>query len=68
LARELSAAIGESVSADLLRASCVKSAARRRSLRVQTARSVTKIAENAPTPRLAMTPNDGRFGAKGLKL
>jgi len=68
LARELSAAIGETVSADLLRAACVNRVARRRSSRAPTARPVAKIAENTPTPRLAMTPNDGRFGAKGLKL
>lgn len=68
LARELSAAIGETVSADLLRAACVKRVARRRSSRAVAAVPISKPQENTPTPRLAMTPNGGRFGAKGLKL
>ena len=68
MARELSAAIGETVSADLLRAACVKRVAQRRSSRATAAGPIAKTAENTPTPRLVMTPNDGRFGAKGLKL
>ncbi len=68
LANELSIAIGETVSADLLRAACTKRARRRvvHELTSSTtaAKVVGKDAPVAPPP----TPNSDRFGAKGMKL
>jgi hypothetical protein len=68
LAAELSAAIGQKVSADLLRTACMKRA-RRRGVRQAT------ISAPAPTdtkatiaPVTPAKPSDDRFGAKGLKL
>jgi len=67
LARELSSAIGESVSADLLRAACLKRAPQRPMRRAASA--LTAPAEKKvvlPTP--APAASGERFGVKGLKL
>lgn len=69
LARELSTAMGESISADLLRAACMKRSPRRRSRRVSGA-PVTEHPMQQQTsakPALSATTN-ASFGAKGLKL
>lgn len=68
LANELSAAIGAKVSADLLRAACMKRSLRRGVRQTTNSAPEGKVANKdvpaAPTP----TPNSDRFGAKGLKL
>ena len=70
LANELSAEIGEKVSADLLRAACTKRARRRGVRQVTDNAPEAKItAKNIPTaPASTPAPNGDRFGAKGMKL
>ncbi len=68
LARELSAAIGETVSADLLRAACIKRAPQRRTRRAANVEPAAHAAPKAsPVVTVSKPSNDG-FGAKGLKL
>ena len=70
IARELSAATGERISADLLRAACAKRAPKRRANGAN--ESVAQAPKPAPNPMPARQapPTSGaeRFGAKGLKL
>ena len=75
LARELSTAMGETISADLLRTACLKHPQRRprrRSTRGAAAPKPqpTRTPEASLTPahQAASTPTNDRFGAKGLKL
>lgn len=72
IARELSAATGERVSADLLRAACGKRAPQRRarSLKVVGATTTLKAVATAKSPEAQPKSTSGpeRFGAKGLKL
>ncbi len=71
IARELSAAAGERVSADLLRAACAKRAPQRRARGVKGAGATTALKPAAPAkPPTQPTPTSSseRFGAKGLKL
>lgn len=68
LARELSSAIGETVSADLLRAACVKRAGQRKTRRIANGMATANAAPKPPTPATASAPSNGGFGAKGLKL
>ena len=67
LARELSTATGENISADLLRTACAKRPSRRQ---VRRASNVTTTTSTRPKP--TDTPPSGSsnasFGAKGLKL
>ncbi len=68
LARELSAATGESISADLLRSACMKRRARRPTRR---ATSTPGTQQPAPQPSAEPVPpatTNASFGAKGLKL
>jgi len=68
LARELSAAIGENVSADLLRTACVKRARQRRTRRAAGGAPAAQATPKAPPALTPSTPSNGVFGAKGLKL
>ena len=68
LARELSAAIGENVSADLLRAACVKRFPQRRTRLSVSGAPAAQTTRKAPSAVTASTPNNSGFGAKGLKL
>jgi aldehyde:ferredoxin oxidoreductase len=70
IARELSAATGERISADLLRAACVKRAPKRRANAAKDgAPKALKLAPRPlPTPQTPQTSEAERFGAKGLKL
>ena len=71
IARELSAATGERVSADLLRAACEKRAPQHRARGVKGAGATTALKPAAtakPTPQPTSTFSSERFGAKGLKL
>lgn len=71
IARELSAATGERISADLLRAACVKRAPQRRtpSVKGADAKAAPKAASFAAQPLQATpAPAADRFGSKGLKL
>ncbi len=71
LANELSTAVGQKISPDLLRAACVK-----RTLRHNIGRATTPTpASNLPKKEVTTVPtpaptlqNSDRFGAKGLKL
>lgn len=75
LARELSSATGESISADLLRAACLQRRKRgpvpgaKDKSEQQKLRSTTVgVAAATSIPKADAQPSDGRFGAKGLKL
>lgn len=75
LARELSAATGESISADLLRAACIQRPQRRASRRSRGESIAPKNQPmSAPNASVQSTfkqtppPSNERFGAKGLKL
>ena len=68
LARELSSAIGETVSADLLRAACIKQSGTRKARRIATSTLSAPSAQKPPVPPAAPTSSSGGFGAKGLKL
>lgn len=71
IARELSAAMGERVSADLLRAACARRAPQRRTRRQKSAATTAapRPAPTAsPTSERAPLPPSERFGAKGLKI
>lgn len=71
LANQLSAAIGQKISPDLLRAACMKRAPRRNVRRTANLAPTTAHTKpkTAVTPEPAPTPLNGdRFGAKGLKL
>ena len=70
IARELSAASGERISADLLRAACNKRAPKRRAnVANERAAKALKPAPNPmPAPQAPPTSGGERFGAKGLKL
>jgi hypothetical protein len=75
LARELSTALGESISADLLRTACLQRRLRRLPRRSTTAlptreklTSRANVAGVTPAPQPTLPPSEGRFGAKGLKL
>ncbi|MHB8704842.1 MAG: hypothetical protein ACYC8W_12045 [Candidatus Tyrphobacter sp.] len=71
LAIELSAAIGQKISPDLLRAACAKRAPRRklRQATIPTLASIVPKKEATAAPVPAPTqPNGERFGARGLKL
>jgi len=70
IARELSAATGERVSADLLRAACAKRAPQHRPRSVKGARAAALKPAATATPMTQPTPASSteRFGAKGLKL
>lgn len=72
LARELSAATGESISADLLRAACRQRRERRNgrgSRGAPTKKATTSgSAVAATSPKPAQHVSAERFGAKGLKL
>lgn len=74
LARELSAATGESISADLLRAACIQRS-QRRSRRRSSNESITPKSPPTNAPNAAVMPlskpaptSNERFGSKGLKL
>lgn len=69
LARELSSATDERISADLLRAACTKRARRRRSRRAKAEAPITTTAPAtvaAQTAKPTSPPIRDRFGAKGL--
>jgi aspartokinase len=71
IARELSAATGERVSADLLRAACAKRAPQRRARSVKGASATTALkpaATATPVTQPSPASSSERFGAKGLKL
>ncbi len=75
LARELSAATGESISADLLRAACIQRPQRRSSRRSseesiapKSPPTSTTSAALEPTSKQIPPPSDESFGARGLKL
>jgi hypothetical protein len=68
LARELSTATGENISADLLRTACAKRPSRRQARR---ASNVTTTTSTTPKPTEKAPPSgssNASFGAKGLKL
>ena len=72
LASELSAAIGEKVSADLLRAACTKRVRRRGAHHTTSSAPVTRLTQIeksvAPVPTPSPSQSNDRFGAKGMKL
>ncbi len=71
LAREISAALGQHVSADLLRAACAQRAPLRRHRRDASAIPAPEKRETeAPVtpPKPAPQPSSSSFGARGLKL
>ena len=70
IARELSAATGERISADLLRAACAKRAPKRRAnvANEGMAKAAKPASNPMPAPQAQPAPGAERFGAKGLKL
>ena len=71
LAIELSTAIGQKISPDLLRSACMKRAPRRNIRQATTPALASTLPKEemttAPVPA-STRPNGDRFGAKGLKL
>ncbi len=70
IARELSAATGERISADLLRAACAKRATKRRAnvANEGAAKALKPGPNRMPAPQAPPASEAERFGAKGLKL
>lgn len=71
LAIEISAAIGQKVSPDLLRAACMKRTPRRNTRQASSSASASIPPKAKPVAATGPTPaplSDNRFGAKGLKL
>lgn len=68
LARELSAATGESISAELLRSACMKRRARRPTRRATSAPVTPQPAQQPSAKPAPPATNNASFGAKGLKL
>lgn len=68
LARELSTATGESISADLLRTACMKRSPRRRSRRASSAPATEYPTQQPSAKPVMLETTNASFGAKGLKL